>query len=150
VEVNELIELKRQGLSTKAISAATGFDRKTIRKYLAAPEAIPAYAPRPPRPGKLEPFQPYLRERLSAGVWNGVVLLRELKARGYTGGYTTKKSPAKKAAVKPPAKKAVRVVQAAKKPAPPTTEATTVTTPEQIVPEAPVQYPWRRVQQFSF
>jgi transposase len=88
VEVNDLIELKRQGLSIKAISAATGFDRKTIRNYLAKPEAIPAYAPRPPRPSKLEPFHSYLRERLSAGVWNGVVLLRELKERGYTGGYT--------------------------------------------------------------
>jgi len=88
VEVNELIELKRQGLSIKAISAATGFDRKTIRKYLGKPDAIPAYAPRPPRPSMLEPFHGYLRERLSAGVWNGVVLLRELKERGYPGGYT--------------------------------------------------------------
>jgi hypothetical protein len=49
-----------------------------------------------------------------------------------------KKAPAKKAAVKAPAKKAVRVVQAAKKPAPPKIEATTVTTPEQVVPETPV------------
>jgi hypothetical protein len=40
--------------------------------------------------------------------------------------------------VKAPAKKAVRVVQAAKKPAPPKIEATTVTTPEQVVPETPV------------
>lgn len=88
VEVNDLVELKRQGLSIKAISAATGFDRKTIRKYLAKPDAIPVYAPRPPRPSKLEPFHSYLRERLSAGVWTGVVLLRELKARGYAGGYT--------------------------------------------------------------
>lgn len=88
MEVNELVELKRQGLSIKAISAATGFDRKTIRKYLATPEEIPAYAPRPPRPSKLEAFHAYLRERLSAGVWNGSVLLRELKERGYTGGYT--------------------------------------------------------------
>ncbi len=88
MEVKELAELKRQGLSIKAISAATGFDRKTIRKYLATPEAIPAYAPRPPRPSMLDPFQDYLRERLSAGVWNGAVLLRELKERGYTGGYT--------------------------------------------------------------
>ena len=49
------------------------------------------------------------------------------------------KPPARKMAKKARAKKAVRVVQAAKKPAPPTTEATTVTTPEQIVLEAPVK-----------
>jgi hypothetical protein len=50
-----------------------------------------------------------------------------------------KKAPAKKAAVKAPAKRTVRVVKAAKTPAPPTAEATAATTPEQIVPEAPVQ-----------
>ena len=50
-----------------------------------------------------------------------------------------KKAPVKKAAVKAPAKKAVRVVQVATTPAPPTTEATTVTTPEQVAPEAPVK-----------
>jgi hypothetical protein len=33
----------------------------------------------------------------------------------------------------------VTVVQVANTPAPPTTEATTVTTPEQTVPDAPVQ-----------
>ena len=87
-----MVELKRQGLSIKAISAATGFDRKTIRKYLASPEGIPAYAPRPPRPSKLEPFHAHLRERLTAGVWNGVVLLRELRERGYKGGYTILKN----------------------------------------------------------
>jgi transposase len=86
VEVNNLLEMKRQGLSIQAISAATGFDRKTIRKYLSRPEAIPSYAPRPPRSGKLESFEAYLRERLSAGVWNGAVLLRELKQRGYRAG----------------------------------------------------------------
>ena len=86
--MNDFIELKRQGLSIKAISAATGFDRKTVRKYVAKPDAIPAYPARPPRPGKLEVFKPYLQERLQAGVWNAVVLLRELKGRSYTGGYT--------------------------------------------------------------
>ena len=37
---------------------------------------------------KLEPFEPYLNERLQAGVWNARVLLRELKERNYQGGYT--------------------------------------------------------------
>ncbi len=86
--MNDLIELKRQGLSIQAISATTGFDRKTVRKYLAKPEAVPAYSARPQRPSKLAKFKPYLEERLKAGVWNAVVLLRELKERGYTGGYT--------------------------------------------------------------
>jgi transposase len=36
----EVKDLKREGLSIKAISAATGFDRKTVREYLAKPDEI--------------------------------------------------------------------------------------------------------------
>jgi hypothetical protein len=50
-----------------------------------------------------------------------------------------KKAPVTKAAVKAPAKKAVRIVRVATTPAPGTTEPTTVTTPEPVAPEAPVQ-----------
>jgi transposase len=32
VEVNQMEELRRQGLSVTAISEITGFDRKTVRK----------------------------------------------------------------------------------------------------------------------
>jgi transposase len=80
--------MKRQGLSIQAISKLLGFDRKTIRKYLLEPEAKPEYRSRPKTPGKLDRFQPYLEERLAAGVWNARVLLRELRERGYDGGYT--------------------------------------------------------------
>lgn len=87
-DVQELEELRRQGLSLRAISRLTGYDRKTTGKYLRAPEARPTYGPRSAQPGKLEPFKPYLRERLKAGVWNAQVLLRELRTQGYAGGYT--------------------------------------------------------------
>lgn len=86
--MEEISELKREGLSILAISNLTGYDRKTIRKYLLAPEAKPVYGPRPAPGSKLAPFEPYLRERLQAGVWNAKVLLRELRSRSYTGGYT--------------------------------------------------------------
>ena len=69
----------------------TGFDRKTVRKYLANPERQPRYRPRQKRPSQLDPFKPYIDERLAAGVWNAVVLLRELRERGYAGGYSTVK-----------------------------------------------------------
>ena len=36
-EVHDFEELKRQGLSVQAISNMTGFDRKTVRKYLIRP-----------------------------------------------------------------------------------------------------------------
>ena len=87
-DVQDIEELKRQGLSVRAISRLTGYDRKTIRKYLIEPDRVPAYGPRAKQPGKLEPFQPYLEERMRAGVWNARVLLRELRERGYSGGYT--------------------------------------------------------------
>jgi transposase len=86
--VQEIEELKRQGLSIQAISRLLGFDRKTIRKYLLKPDGTPAYGPRAARPSKLDAFKPYIEERQRAGVWNAQVLLRELKARGYAGGYT--------------------------------------------------------------
>jgi len=86
--VEEINQLKRDGLSVLAISNLTGYDRKTIRKYLAEPTAVPAYEPRPAPAGKLDEFKPYLNERLNAGVWNAKVLLRELRERNFTGGYT--------------------------------------------------------------
>jgi transposase len=39
----------------------------------------------------LDGFKTYIDERLSAGVWNAMVLLRELRERGYAGGYTVLK-----------------------------------------------------------
>jgi transposase len=87
-EVQELKELQRQGMSIQGISKLTGWDRKTIRKYLQQPEALPEYGPRREQASKLDPFKPYLEERLRAGVWNACVLLRELRERNYSGGYT--------------------------------------------------------------
>ena len=86
--MEEINQLKRDGLSILAISNLTGYDRKTIRKYLLTPTARPVYAARPAPVRKLAPFEGYLGERLQAGVWNARVLLRELRSRNYTGGYT--------------------------------------------------------------
>jgi transposase len=86
--VHDIERLKREGLSIKAISKLTGWDRKTIRKYWIKPEATPTYGPRERRPSKLDRFKPYIEERLKAGVWNARVLLRELRECGYAGSYT--------------------------------------------------------------
>jgi len=83
--------MRRQGLSVSDIAGLTGFDRKTVRKWLTQP-GPPRYGPRAPRLSKLDPYKPYLDQRLSAGVWNAVVLLRELRERGYTGGYSILKA----------------------------------------------------------
>lgn len=86
--MSDITELKRQGLSIKTISSMTGFDRKTIRKYLLNADKAPRYQARPKTTGKLDSFKPYLEDRLKAGVWNGRVLLHELRKQGYEGGYT--------------------------------------------------------------
>jgi transposase len=86
--VQELKELQRQAMSIQAISKLTGWDRKTIRKYMQAAGLAPEYGPRSIPPSKLDAFKPYLEQRLRAGVWNARVLLRELRERNYAGGYT--------------------------------------------------------------
>jgi transposase len=88
-EVVMILDLHRQGLSVSAIALQLGIDRKTVRKYLARGLVAPVYGPRQPRPRRLDPFLPYLRERIAA--WPGLTgrrLFRELKERGYQGGYS--------------------------------------------------------------
>jgi transposase len=80
LEVQELKELQRQGMSFQGISKLTGWDRKTIRKYLQQPSALPEYGPRQAQASKLDPFKPYLEERMRAGVWN-VCVLRPKRAK---------------------------------------------------------------------
>jgi transposase len=53
--VDEINELKRSGVSIVAISNLTGYDRKTIRKYLLKPTQ-PLYPVRLSAAGKLEAF----------------------------------------------------------------------------------------------
>lgn len=85
--MEEIEELKQQGLGIRAISRLTGIDRKTITKYLETP-SIPQYSRKLAEASKLDEFKPHLKERMQAGVWNARVLLRELRERGYDGGYT--------------------------------------------------------------
>jgi len=75
-------------MSVQGISKLTGWDRKTVRKYLLRPNALPEYGPRRRQASKPDQFKSYLEERMRAGVWNAQVLLRELRERSYTGGYT--------------------------------------------------------------
>lgn len=86
-KVKCLYELHGAGMSIRQIARELGVSRNTARRYLRAPE-VPKPAPRPPRGSKLDPYKEFIISRLAQGVENCVVLLRELRARGYTGGYT--------------------------------------------------------------
>ena len=56
-------------------------------RYLNSPEAM-LPKPRPPRGSRLDPYTEYIDRRLAEGLENCVVLLRELRARGFQGSYT--------------------------------------------------------------
>ena len=84
-----LLDLHRQGLTVSAIARELGLDRKTVRKCIKRGLEAPVYGPRKPRQRLIDPFVPYLRERVTAypGL-TGRRLFRELRERGYEGGYT--------------------------------------------------------------
>ena len=84
-----ILELHRQGLSVSEIARQTGHDRKTVAKYIERGLEPPAYTPRPPQPRLIEPYEVYLKARVTAypGL-SGKRLFREIKENGYTGGYT--------------------------------------------------------------
>jgi transposase len=84
-----ILDLHRQGVGISAIARRTGLDRKTVRKVIASGLEPAVYGPRPPRARKLQPFEAYLRERLAAvPELTGCRLHREIRERGYCGGYT--------------------------------------------------------------
>lgn len=91
-ELVMILDLHRQGLTVSAIARQLGIDRKTVRRYIERGLGPPTYGPRPRRPKRTDPFLPYLRERLAAypGL-TAVRLWRELRERGYVGGYTAVK-----------------------------------------------------------
>jgi transposase len=88
-ELVMILDLHRQGLSVSAIARQVGVDRKTVRNYLAKGLEPPTYKKRAPAPGVIDGFEPYLRERLAAyPTLTARRLFREIKERGYSGGYS--------------------------------------------------------------
>src|SRR6202040_2459977 len=88
-ELVMILDLHRQGLSVSAIARHLGIDRKTVRSAIAKGLEPPKYKTRPPRARVTDPFEPYLKERLAAypGL-TAMRLWREVKERGYAGGYS--------------------------------------------------------------
>ena len=83
--------LRDEGLSKSAISRETGYDRKTIRKYLLTGE-IKNYTSRKPAESILDPYKDHIETRLhNFERLSATVLLKEIQEKGYLGGYSTVK-----------------------------------------------------------
>lgn len=78
--------LAKRGVYQKDIAEELGVSPKTVGRALkrgAAPKRE-----RAKRGSKLEPYHEQVNQLLAEGVWNAVVILREIQAAGYTGGAT--------------------------------------------------------------
>lgn len=80
-------ELFAQGLNIKAISDKTGYDRKTVKKYLDL-TTIPEPKQRAKKESKLDEFKEYIVKKLHEGPFTAVRLFREIQERGFTGKCT--------------------------------------------------------------
>lgn len=83
----EIRILRKQGKSLRAIAGEVGVSVNTVRKYL-ADDGAPRYKGRSPKASKLEPFMPYLRQRVEAARPHWIpatVLCREVRERGFAG-----------------------------------------------------------------
>jgi transposase len=81
-------QLLAQGESISGISRSLRLDRKTVRRFAQAANVDELLIKqRDGRPGPLERFKPYLRERWNQGCTTATVLLAEIREQGYTGSY---------------------------------------------------------------
>lgn len=84
MEIKELVE---KGVYKKDVAEELGIHPKTVTRALARGSAPSGERPRAHH-SKLDPYKPVIDGLLAEGVWNGRVILKELKAKGYDGGST--------------------------------------------------------------
>lgn len=78
--------LKQRGVYQKDIAKEIGVHPRTVRRALKRDGA--PKRERKQTVSKLAPYQAKIDQLLSEGVWNAQVILREIQALGYSGGYT--------------------------------------------------------------
>lgn len=77
-------QMRKQGAYIIDIATQVGCSERTVRRYLKYPE--PPVRKTRHKMAKLKPFMDYIDTHLAENVWNGEVILAEIKAMGYTGG----------------------------------------------------------------
>ncbi len=78
--------LSERGVYQKDIAEQLGVHPKTVSRALQRDKAPVREAQH--RESKLDLYKPRVDRLLREGVWNAVVILREIQAAGYTGKYT--------------------------------------------------------------
>lgn len=85
----EILVLLKQGMGVREVARRCGVSRNTVRRV--RDEGSERQYAREGRASKLDAFRDYLAERIAAAAPKWIpasVLLREIKARGYTGSHT--------------------------------------------------------------
>ncbi len=80
-------ELHAQGLNITEISDKTGYDRKTVKKYLNL-ATIPEPQQRAKKESKLDNYRDYILQKLHEGPFTAARLFREIQEMGFTGKCT--------------------------------------------------------------
>ncbi len=76
--------LHAQGLSIKAISEKTGFDRKTVRKYLNT-TSLPKSQKRAKKESKLDEYKEHIITKLHEEPYTASRLYREIQEMRFIG-----------------------------------------------------------------
>lgn len=100
-------ELHQKGWTKTAIADETGFDRKTVSKYINN-DQVPRSSKRKMRESKLDAFKPYILQRIQEGTTNCMVLFEEVQAMGYEGKTTILREFVKPYRVQPKKQATVR------------------------------------------
>jgi transposase len=82
----EVVRLHVQGANGRTIAARVGVSLRTVRSWLRLGH-FPERQRRSERASHLTPFAAYLHERWTQGCHNARQLWRELRERGFAGGY---------------------------------------------------------------
>ncbi|MFL5666375.1 MAG: transposase [Ktedonobacteraceae bacterium] len=86
VRYEAVMALWQQGNSFTAIAAQLHLSPTTVSKFVHA-STFPERVPSPRTTGHLTLYLPYLKQRVQQGNENASALWKELKERGFTGGY---------------------------------------------------------------
>ena len=78
-------ELQQDGHGVRAVARHLGASRNTIKQYFRQDQFVPRFKP---KQSNLLSYEAYLRKRWLEGETNVKVLLDEIKALGYNGGYS--------------------------------------------------------------